>query len=126
MKGLAHPIEWMESPLPILSVRRHLIKMTFNNTWLFLFSALKSSQMANRKGIVQFVFPWILLSLMFTACLLFILDPTRRRRYPEVPGFFTAMLGPLRLVLLGYNLTTTVGMESFLNIEFTILDVSLL
>lgn len=36
------------------------------------------------------------------------------------------MIAPLRLIILGFNIQTEVGMEWFLSLEFITMDVSLI
>jgi hypothetical protein len=122
MKGTSSPIpEFLESPIPILTLRRSIFKIILNDCFLLAYTVKVCFDYGNGEPLL-FGFPWLLISLMFTTILFLFNNPNLKEVKYLLPGSFISLVLSMRLLLLVNQLNT--AQEGLLNIEFLTIDVS--
>ena len=114
---------FLESPLPILTLRHSLLKVHVNTCMLLIY-AVKDWNDSGRQRHSHVHFPWLLLSVIFSASLMLIDNPKFKEFKSIIPGNFFPILLSMRVVLVGLSLRTAAGLQNFVHVEFIALDVS--
>ena len=116
--------ELLESPVPLLTLRRSIIKVLLNDCFLFIFTAKTVYDSASGEKLKHLGFPWLLLSLMFTAVLFVITNPKFKQLKYMLAGNFLAVILSMRFVILVHRLNSAQGLGNFTDLEFIVIDVS--
>ena len=113
----------LQSPIPILGMKRSLVKVFVNNCFLMVYT-LKMWFDGGRERVLHLKFPWLLLSLIFTAMPCLSKNSNFEHLKHVVPGNIIVLIFYMRIVLVASLLNTLEGLHDFTDIEFMAIDVS--